>query len=194
AMAVVGLLVYLLVRSSYPTRLPGPSASQRFTLLAAFGAAATFAVLLFGSNVTAHDAALVFADWPLMNGSLLPAVPTDQEVAATAHILHRYVAALVFVILVAVWWAARRTQHDHPRLVRMAGLVVVLFAIQAVVGGLQVLTKLEPWTLTLHVALGAAVWALAAGLAVSAFYEARVVTAAAGIGPHAGAGTGADGP
>ncbi|HEY2915981.1 MAG TPA: heme o synthase [Candidatus Limnocylindrales bacterium] len=197
AMAVVGLLVYLLVRSSYPMRLTGPSRSQRFTLVAAFGAAATFVVLLFGSNVTAHDAALVFTDWPLMNGSLLPAIPTDQEVAAmyAANILHRYVAALVFVILLGTWFAARRLQPDHPRLVRMAGLVVVLFAIQAVVGGLQILTKLEPWTLTLHVALGAAVWALAAGLAVSAYYEARVATAelaASDAGPAGtGAGTGA---
>jgi cytochrome c oxidase assembly protein subunit 15 len=67
AMALVGLLVYLLVRSSYPARLTG-GGSQRFTLLAAFAAAATFGVLLFGANVTARDAGLVFPDWPLMNG------------------------------------------------------------------------------------------------------------------------------
>src|SRR6185295_3055279 len=53
AMALVGLLVYVLVRSSYPSRVTG-SGSQRFTLLAAFAAAATFGVLLFGSNVTAQ--------------------------------------------------------------------------------------------------------------------------------------------
>jgi heme a synthase len=41
AMALVGLLVYLLVRSSYPARLGG-SGSQRFTLLASFAAAAVF--------------------------------------------------------------------------------------------------------------------------------------------------------
>ena len=194
AMAVVGLLVYLLVRSSYPTRITGPSGSQRFTLIAAFGAAATFVVLLFGSNVTAHDAALVFTDWPLMNGSLLPPIPSDQDVAAlyAANILHRYVATLVFVILVAVWFAARRLQRDHPRLVRWTGLLVGLFAVQAVVGGLQVLTKLEPWTLTLHVALGAAVWALAAALAVSAYYEARLVTAGAAGESGAAGGTGRD--
>src|SRR5829696_7756541 len=58
AMALVGLLVYLLVRASYPTRLSG-GGSHRFTLLATFGAAATFALLLFGSNVTARDAGLV---------------------------------------------------------------------------------------------------------------------------------------
>src|SRR4051812_13369212 len=199
AMAVVGLLVYLLVRASYPTRFSGPSESQRFTLLAAFGAAATFVVLLFGSNVTATDAALVFTDWPLMNGSLLPAIPADAGVASmyAAHILHRYVAALVLVILVGVWWYARRSQREHPRLVSLAGLVVAAFAVQAVVGGLQVLTTLAPWTLTLHVALGAAVWALATALAVAAYYEARTVGIGATVGSDGtgdrGSGAGTDG-
>jgi protoheme IX farnesyltransferase len=193
AMAVVGLLVYLLVRASYPTRISGPSESQRFTLLAAFGAAATFVVLLFGSNVTANDAALVFPDWPLMNGSLLPAIPADPSVAAmyAAHILHRYVAALVLAILVGVWWYARRTQRSHPRLVSLAAIVVLAFAAQAVVGGLQVLTTLAPWTLTLHVALGAAVWALAAALVVAAYYEARTASIGATVGSG---GAGAPGP
>src|SRR6185436_18338348 len=71
AMALVGLLVYLLVRSSYPARLGG-SGNQRFTLLAAFAAAAVFGVLLFGANVTAQGVGLIFPDWPLMNGSIFP--------------------------------------------------------------------------------------------------------------------------
>ena len=55
AMALVGLLVFLTVRAGYPAHVPGRGASQRFTLLAAFAAAATFALLLFGSHVTATD-------------------------------------------------------------------------------------------------------------------------------------------
>ncbi|HJW20961.1 MAG TPA: heme o synthase [Candidatus Limnocylindrales bacterium] len=198
AMAVVGLVVYLLVRASYTARVGRGWGSQRFTLVAAFGAAATFVVMLFGSNVTASDAALVFPDWPLMNGSLLPAFPESPDVAAmyAANVLHRYVAGLVLVILVGVWLAARRWQPERPRLVRLAGLVVVAFALQAVVGGLQILLRLEPWTLTLHVALGATVWALAAALAVSAYYEVRFVAgvAAAGAGGPGAGGPGAGGP
>ena len=55
AMTLVGLLVYLTVRPAIPARIGGRGASQRFTLLAAFGAVATFALLLFGSQVTATD-------------------------------------------------------------------------------------------------------------------------------------------
>src|SRR4051795_8784564 len=55
AMALLALLIYILVRSFYPARIGGRGASQRFTLLAAFGAVTTYALLLFGSHVTATD-------------------------------------------------------------------------------------------------------------------------------------------
>src|SRR6185369_6661544 len=93
-----------------------------------------------------------------------------------------------------VWWYARRTQRTHPRLVSLAAVVVVAFATQAVVGGLQVLTTLAPWTLTLHVALGAAVWALAAALAVAAYYEARTASIGATVGSGGAGAPGSDGP
>jgi protoheme IX farnesyltransferase len=176
AMALVGLLVYLLVRAWYPARLPARGASQRFTLLAVFGAAATFVLLLFGSNVTAHDAGLVFTDWPLMNGSIQPiGADTPPDVAAlyATHELHRYAAAVVFVILAFVAWVAWRRRASGPGQARLAVTVLGLYAAQVVVGGLQVLTKLAPWTQTLHVALGALIWGGAAGLALWSYYEAR---------------------
>src|SRR6185369_8726768 len=147
AMALVGLLVYLLVRASYPARLTG-SGSQRFTLLAAFAAAATFALLLFGSNVTAQNAGLIFPDWPLMNGSLVPSAPdgrSDLAILFEAHALHRYVAAIVFLILAAVAWAAWRSRGASSRQARLARLalgILAVYAIQVVVGALQVFTLL----------------------------------------------------
>src|SRR5689334_1127601 len=72
AMLLVALLVFITVRAGFPARLGPGSATQRFTLLASFTAVATFALLLFGSHVTATDTALVFPDWPLMKGSLVP--------------------------------------------------------------------------------------------------------------------------
>jgi protoheme IX farnesyltransferase len=176
AMALVGLLVYLLVRSSFPARFVGRGASQRFTLLASFGAAATFVVLLFGSNVTARDAALVFPDWPLMNGSLQaigPDTPVGIAGLWAAHELHRYAAAVVFLILAGVAVAAWRARGERPGPARLAVGILALYTVQVVVGGLQVLTNLAPWTQTLHVAFGALIWGGAAGLALWSWYEAR---------------------
>ena len=182
AMTLVGVLVYVTVRSGYPARMSGRGASQRFTLLAAFGAVATFALLMFGSNVTATPhAALIFPDWPLMGGTLVPPV-TDLT---AAHVLHRWVAAVVGLIVVIIAVVARRTKRDHPILVRLATWAAGLYLLQVIVGGAQVLTRLAEWTQTLHLALGATIWALMAALTVAAYYEARV-SAGAGATPGVG--------
>jgi protoheme IX farnesyltransferase len=171
AMALVGLLVYLLVRSLYPARIHGRGTSQRFTLLAAFGAATTFALLLFGAHVTAREAWNVFPDWPLMGGSIAPPLVGEQVVA---HVLHRWVAVVVGLIVAAVALAAWRMQREHRHLVVLAFSAALLYPIQAVIGGLQVLTDLAEWTQTLHVALAAIIWGLLVALAVSSYYTARV--------------------
>jgi heme o synthase len=184
AMLLVALLVFVTVRAGFPARLGGSGGSQRFTLLAAFATVATFALLLFGSQVTATDSALVFPDWPLMNGSLAPALTE----LTSAHILHRWVAALVGAIVAAVAILAWRTQHDHPAVVRLAVGAASLFAIQVVIGGLQVLTRLSAWTQTLHLALGAVIFAMLVGLTVTSFYAARSVRAGTSRGEAGTAG------
>ena len=180
--ALLGLLIYILVRSYFPARIGGRGSSQRFTLLVAFGAAATYALLLFGARVTATDAALIFPDWPLMGGTFFPPL-TDLT---TAHVLHRWIALVVGLIVAAIVVAALRTQRRHPTLVRLAVATGVVYVCQAVVGGLQVLTQLAAWTQTLHVALGATVWALTCALAITAYYTARVTPAVGASGTGRG--------
>lgn len=197
AMALVGILVYLLVRASYPVRIGGRGGSQRFTLLAAFGAAATFVLLLFGSNVTALNAGLVFLDWPLMSGGIYPfdpSTPDDVTVLYAAHALHRYVAAVVFAVLLAVAAAAAKTQRARPGLRAMAIAIFGLYVVQVVVGGLQVLTRLSDWSQTLHLALGALIWGGAVALAVASYYAARTEVAAAAPTATAPGSGGSGGP
>ena len=141
AMALVGLLVWILARSLYGPRLTG-TGSQRFTLIAAFGAGSVFALLLFGSHVTATSQWYVFPDWPLMNGAVFP-VLTD---ANSAQVLHRWIAVIVGLIVAAVLLAAWRTQPRTRPIVRLAVLAAALFPVQAIVGGLQILTGLSGWT------------------------------------------------
>ena len=185
ALTLVAVLVFLTVRAGYPARIGGRGASQRFTLLAAFTTAITFALLLFGSHVTATSSALVFPDWPLMNGTLFPSV-TD---VTSAMVLHRWAAAIVGLVVIALAVVAWRTQRDHPTLVRLAVGTAVLFAIQVVIGGAQVLTQLAGWTVTLHLALGAVIWATLVGLTVTSYYAARV-RVGSNVGEVAGAGPG----
>ncbi len=185
AMALVGLLVFVLVRSLYPARIGGRGSRQRFALLAAFGAIATFALLLFGSNVTAAAAWNVFPDWPLMGGTAFPPLVGEQVVA---QVLHRWVAVVVGLIVAAIALAAWRTQRRHRALVGLAVAAAVLYPVQALVGGLQIMTGLSEWSQTLHLALGTLIWGLLAALAVAAHYEARVGVSA-GAGDTATEGT-----
>ena len=168
AMALVGLLVWILARSLYPARLSG-GGSQRFTLIAAFGAGSVFALLLFGSHVTATSQWFVFPDWPLMNGTPFP-VLTD---ANSAQVLHRWIAVIVGLIVGAVFVAAWRTRPRTRPIVRLAAIAAALFPIQAIVGGLQILTGLSGWTQTLHLALGAGIWALLVALVSVSYLEGR---------------------
>jgi protoheme IX farnesyltransferase len=128
---------------------------------------------------------LVFPDWPLMGGTLFPSL---TEVTAT-HVLHRWVAIVVGLVVVGIALVAWRTQRHRPALVRLAVAAAVLYPVQAVVGGLQVLTRLAEWTQTLHLALGALVWMLMAALAIHSYYEARLEA----VGQQGNArGTGSD--
>ncbi len=169
AMLLVGLLVFVTVRAGFPARLKARGASQRFTLLAVFAAVATYALLLFGSNVTATDSALVFPDWPLMGGSLVP--PLTE--ASSAQVLHRWVAGVVGLIVLCVGVVAWRDRRAHPGLARLAGTAAALFVVQMIIGGLQVMTQLSGWSQTLHLAIAAIIWCLLVGLATASYYTAR---------------------
>jgi len=190
AMALLGLLVYLLLRAGLPARATGRAAgtggsgARRYAVLASITAAATYAVLLLGSNVTALGAALVFPDWPLMGGSLVPSISGDP---ATAHVLHRWVAGGVLLLVAVVAFGARRTRALRPTDVRLAAVVAALYAGQIVVGGLQVLTGLAGWSQVAHVALGATIWAGLVALAVSSWHAVAPVGRAVASGGEPGA-------
>ena len=103
AMLLIAVLTFVAVRSGYPATFARSGASQRDTLLIAFAAGLVYALLLFGAQVTATGAALVFPDWPLFNGQLFPELSSEATAASLqmTHFLHRLVAAVVGVVLLA---------------------------------------------------------------------------------------------
>jgi heme A synthase len=195
-MLVLAVLTFIAIRVQHPGRFSASGVSQRFTLLAAFGALAVYVLLLVGSQVTASGAALVYPDWPLFGGAILPSLSPDASIAAlqATQFIHRLLAALVGLVVLAVAWVAWRPYADgtwgapgaQPALVRLTGLAVLLYAVQIVVGALQIWTLLSSWAVALHVALGAAIWALLVAAAAHAYCEARsaqAVVAPGSAGP-----------
>jgi len=181
AMVLLVLLMFIAIRGHYPRSLTRGGGSQRLTLVLAFTSACVYALLLFGSHVTATGAALVYLDWPFFQGQLLPLFATDPAVAALqmSHFLHRLVAAVVAVILswafIVVWRAARRDRAlgGGQGLLGLVGTAAALYGVQVIVGALQIFTRLAPWAVALHLALGALIWALVAAATMIAYYEAR---------------------
>ena len=202
AMVVLASLVYIALRVRHPARLPTGGASQRFTLLAAFAALSVYALLLFGSHVTATRAALIFGGaWPLFpDGALLPTLDADPAIASlqAAHAFHRLVGVPVAIIVLLTVWVAWRRGRDgswgpvsaRPVLLALTGTAAALFAIQVVVGAAQIVTTLAPWSVALHLALGAAIWALLVAAAVYSYCAARVAAPAAPVPPAEGSGAG----
>jgi protoheme IX farnesyltransferase len=132
-------------------------------------AGAIYALLLFGSNVTGTDTGLLYPDWPLMGGTLFPPITE----LATPMIVHRYATAIVALILISAIWIVRREKGSSIRVRQLLTYAAVVFAVQCVIGAIQIFTKLAPWTQTLHVALATFIWILTVGAASIALLEGR---------------------
>jgi heme o synthase len=197
SMLILAATIFVFVRSRYPSTLPRGGASQRVTLVIAFAAASVYVLMLFGSNVTVNAAALVFADWPLFDGHLLPDWHADPAAAALQmhHFAHRVVAAIVGLIMlwatIVTWRAAREAASDESRSIvanrvfSLVGTAAALYVVQVIVGAFQIWTTLAAWAVSAHLALGGAIWGLMAAATLHAWYDARVggVTVPASDGP-----------
>jgi len=170
ALALLALLVFVWIRTTVGEQRPAPPGGQRFTLLAAFTALTLFALLLFGAHVRATGSSLVFLDWPLFGGALIPDL---GDAAAAAQFTHRAVALLVLGLVLLTAFAAYRLRGERPAAFRLSVAAVALYLVQIVVGGAQIWTLLSPWPVVAHVALGAAIWGLLVALTVGSYYAAR---------------------
>ncbi|MSQ39672.1 MAG: protoheme IX farnesyltransferase [Chloroflexi bacterium] len=169
AMAFVGLQIWMLARSGYDETLAGIRRASGSVVAPIVAAGAIYALLLFGSNVTGTDTGLLYPDWPLMGGTLFPPITE----LSTPMILHRYATAIVALILISALWIVRREQGSPAHVRQLLTYATVVFAVQCVIGAVQIFTKLAPWTQTLHVALATMIWILTVAAASIALLEGR---------------------
>ena len=179
AMAFVGLQVWVLARSGYSETLGGIRRASGSVVAPIVAAGAIYALLLFGSNVTGTDTGLLYPDWPLMGGTLFPPITE----LSTPMILHRYATAIVALILISAIWIVRREKGSPARVRQLLTYAAAVFAVQCVIGAVQIFTKLAPWTQTLHVALATIIWILTVGAASIALLEGRVAGGSSPGGP-----------
>jgi protoheme IX farnesyltransferase len=152
--------------------LPARRSGMPVTLIAVTGGT-VFAQMLLGSWVTGHDAGLAFADFPLMNGSLVPAMPFPEQAIQFAH------RALAVAVTILVGWTAwavfRSTRETLSR--RLAVAAAVLIVVQLALGGANVWSRLSALFVVPHLAVGAALFAVMVWLLLATLRAPRAVPA-----------------
>jgi protoheme IX farnesyltransferase len=147
-----------------------------FGRLTTWTVVSTGLLLLVGTYVRASDAQLVFTDWPLMDGRLVPALGG----AATAMFAHRVLAAATFLLVLWTAIRARASQAGRDE-IRLSTLALLLFVGQILSGAANVWTRLRPWAVVLHVALSVLIWStLVALAAVARIRDAEIAAAVPG--------------
>lgn len=163
AMLLLGLLVYIASAASVVDRSLAPTPEPEVSRRAWFAASCVLALLAVGSYVSGKQAGLAFVDWPLMDGRLLPDLSVDLR---AIQFFHRVLAAAVGVVVVLVAWPVMRRKDELPLASRLAHVAVGAFAVEVLIGALNVWTRLNAGMVTLHLALGASIWAACVGIAV----------------------------
>ena len=153
ALIVFAATIFIAERAAHGPMPPRP-ADPRLLRLAGVTAAAVLAQMLLGSWVTGHHAGLAYADFPFMNGQLLPEMVISQQAVQFAH---RVLAMVVLALVVVTWWRVRQAVA-HPRARRLATIGSALVLVQVALGAANVWSQLSAWFVVPHLAVGAALW------------------------------------
>lgn len=121
----------------------------------------TFALIVLGALVRAHQAGLACPDWPMCFGQLVP----EMNVQVAFEWSHRVLAGSVGIVFFALAAMAWRRPGLRPAVARVLPIAALLLATQVILGALTVWQLLASWTVTSHLVTGNA-------FAISLLYSA----------------------
>lgn len=165
ALGVLAVLIFLLLAIAQRDAPERAALRDRsYMKQAAWAAGAVYLLLLVGSYVSGKEAGLVFPDWPLMDGQLIPDLGHELR---SLHFFHRVLAAVVGVIVLITGLRLAKLKDQAPLAARFGHIAMGLFAVEIVVGALNVWTELNSAVVTAHLAIGALIWASLVAATVS---------------------------
>lgn len=166
---------------------PPDGAGRAFTPKLSFLLAATlvgtFALMLSGSYMVGEGAGSSCATWPLCRGALLP----DGH-AYVAHMSHRFVVAIVGVMIAATAASVWRQRGPRPELRWASGILGGLFAAQVLLGAGTVWSGFEAGLKAAHLSLASLVWTALVLLAALAYVPRRTAVMAPVASPRTAGG------
>jgi len=131
---------------------------------------------VLGGMVSTNHASVVCPDWPRCNGDWFP--PMAGLVAI--HMAHRYGAYLLAAGLAVVAWRTRAAPASDARVARAGAHLFALVLVQGTVGVINLLLGIRVWLSALHLAIAAAMLALALATTFRLALQAAPVEAPVG--------------
>src|SRR6266568_1502393 len=162
---LLATLTILAVVVRWPNVGPVPSAG--WTWLALGAAVGTFVLMVSGAYVRGADASTACLGWPLCGDVAFPSLG-----APAIAMLHRYIAAMVGLLVVAACIEAWRHRRDAPGLGPLAIATGLIFIAQIVIGAANPLTGFSPWAVGAHPAVASLLWCSVVALAAVAWRPA----------------------
>jgi protoheme IX farnesyltransferase len=162
---ILAVLTVLAVGMRWPQTLNARDRGAPWTALLLAAAVGTYVLLLTGAYVRGAGAATACTTWPLCDDGSFPIFG-----AAAIHMAHRFVAAVVGVVVFIACSLAWKHRREADGLGPLAILTAVVFVAQVLVGAANPLTGFSPWALGAHPAMASLLWCCIVAMTVVAWH------------------------
>ena len=155
---------------------PGVRSSVAFRIVAGAALLAAVGQITLGGVVRVTESGLGCPDWPLCHGRLVPPLEFHTLIEYTHRLSASVLGVLVLAAAAIAWWAYRK----YGGTTIWATIALILVVAAAALGAVSVLTELDRWVVSFHLAI--------AELVVASLVVALVAgwrTAPAPVGPSA---------
>jgi protoheme IX farnesyltransferase len=162
---ILAVLTVLAVGMRWPQTFTARDRGAPWTALLLAATVGTYVLLLTGAYVRGAGASTACTAWPLCDGGSLPIFG-----AAAIHMAHRFVAAVVGVVVFVACYQAWRHRREAKGLGPLAIVTAVVFVAQVLVGAANPLTAFSPWALGAHPAMASLLWCCIVAMTVVAWH------------------------
>ncbi len=117
------------------------------------GVIGTFLLILFGSYIVGIGAGTSCSTWPLCRGAIFP----GGEMY-TLHMIHRYIALIVGVILLMISVVAKFNLSEQSGIVRVSFLSNVIMLAQVLFGAVMIWAEFPSYLKAMHLSMATLLW------------------------------------
>ena len=162
---VLAVLTVLAVAVRWPSTTRGRERTASWTSLLLAGAVGTYVLMLTGAYVRGAGASMACTTWPFCDNGVFP-----LEGSPALHMAHRWVSAVVGVVVLAGCWQAWKHRREADALGPLAAITALVLLAQVAVGALNPLTGFSPWALGAHPAVASLLWCSVVAMTVVAWH------------------------